>query len=92
MQRRIFIILNAIDEGSGREEILDTLSIMAKKKADSLHFLVSSKLEMDIEDRLKTIENGRVCIGDLNLDTIRLHIERSLHDDMKIQPWDDSLK
>lgn len=90
MQRRTLIILDAIDEASGREEILDTLSIVAKKSVDSVHVLVSSELKMDIEDRLRTIETGRVCIGDRSLDNIHLHIQRSIRDDLKIQAWDDS--
>ena len=92
MQRRTFIIVDAMEEGSGREDILETLFIIAEKKLDNLHFLVSSEPKMDIEDRPKTIETSRVCTGDLSLDTIRLHIERSIDDDLKIQTWDDSLK
>lgn len=33
-----------------------------------------------------------VLFHDISLGTIRLHIERSFHDELKIRTWDDSLK
>ena len=92
IQRRTYIIVDAIDEGAGREEILETLTIMAVKKSNNLHILISSQLQKYIEERLQTVDIGRVSIGDSSLDSIRLHIVRSIHDDSKIQTWDDSLR
>lgn len=45
---------------------------MAEKEIDYLHFLVSSKLKMHIEDRLKTVETARVCLGDISCHGINM--------------------
>jgi primase-polymerase (primpol)-like protein len=91
----IFIILDALDEYTGsndREELLDIIAeIMNESK--SLHILVTSRKERDIETKLGDLFDDRIALEEsvVNGD-IALYIRRKLENDDALREWDTQTK
>lgn len=62
-RRRTFIIIDAIEEASNSEEVVELLLSLAEKRLDSLHLLLSSRLEVNIRPALTSIVHVAVGIG-----------------------------
>ncbi len=59
---RAYIILDALDECTEREELLDFLKAVADWKLDQLHVLVTSRQLPDIEEALDLVNSRRVAL------------------------------
>lgn len=92
-QRRTFVIVEALDEASGRADMLSILKIMIEKKLENLHLLVSSRLELDIKECLEPIITASIGLGGQTLnDDVSYYIQRRIQDDPKMRKWEESLK
>lgn len=92
-QEKTFIVIDAIDEASRKEEILEILSIISEKKIRSLHLLVSSRGGAPMEGHFLPIATADIHIGGLSQsDIISSHIRRYLRDQPSTRAWDKSLK
>lgn len=91
---RTFIIIDALDECSEREEIMDMLASLVVHKPGEVHVLITSRREQDIETGLKDIGSmSSVCLQRKAVDAdIRLHVCNRINQDRKLSKWPDSVK
>ena len=80
------IVLDAIDECPERDRLLTLLDLIHGWGIDSLHLLVTSRKERDIEDKLNPLASHHVPMdGGLVKGDIRLHVIKMLDHDIKFQ-------
>ena len=82
----IFIILDALDECTEREELLGLVEKIVDWKLEKLHVLATSRRENDIEETLTPLITGQICIQSalVNAD-ICVHIRERLQNDRKLR-------
>ena len=62
-QQRTFIIIDAIEEASDSKEVVELLFSLAGKRLNSLHLLLSTRPELDIQKALTPLVTNTVDIG-----------------------------
>ena len=85
-----FIILDALDECKERERLMPIIEEMAVWKISSLHMLVTSRKERDIEDSLSTIldDEQRICIQSALVEgDIRNYVRSRIRTDRELKKW-----
>ncbi|KAI9783618.1 MAG: hypothetical protein M1816_001209 [Peltula sp. TS41687] len=88
-----YIILDALDECSERENLLETLSEWAKQGLENVHILFTSRQGKDINEVLESIVTENVPIQNTKVDgDIRLHVRRCLDEDRELRKRPDSIK
>lgn len=88
-----YIILDALDECWERENLLETLSELAKQGLKNVHMLFTSRQEQDIKESLRPIVTENVPIQNTKVDKdIRLHVRRCLDEDRELKERPDSIK
>jgi hypothetical protein len=83
-----FIILDALDECTERQELLTNIEEIAKWKIGKLHILATSRREKDIEEWLEPLVNDqeKICIQSaLVNDDIRTYVHEKLQTDRKLK-------
>ncbi|KAH0537579.1 hypothetical protein FGG08_005645 [Glutinoglossum americanum] len=88
-----YIIVDALDECSGREQLLEQISDLAQCKTGNLHMLVTSRKERDIQTYLDPIvtSNCSIEIAEVDAD-IRLYVRNRLQKDLRMKCWPDPAK
>lgn len=86
--RQTFIILDALDECTEREELLGLIKRIFGWKLEKPHILATSRRERDIEETLEPLITGQACCQSslVNAD-IQIHIRERLHNDPKLRKW-----
>ncbi|KAL9045457.1 MAG: hypothetical protein Q9214_001499 [Letrouitia sp. 1 TL-2023] len=91
--KEIYLIVDALDECLGREELLAYIKEFTSWRDINLHILTTSRREWDIEESLKSFDNdqGVVCIQ-FNTsfaikDDIRAYVHERLRTDRKLNKW-----
>lgn len=88
-----YIILDALDECSEREDLLKTISELARQGTHNLHMLFTSRQEQDIKGELELIGTEMVPIRNAKVnEDIRLHVRKCLDVDRKLKKWPNSIK
>ena len=85
-----FVILDALDECKERRRLMPNLEEMAAWKISSLHMLVTSRKERDIEDSLSTItdDEQRICIQSALVEgDIRNYVRSRIRTDRNLKKW-----
>ncbi|KAI9773654.1 MAG: hypothetical protein M1840_006928 [Geoglossum simile] len=84
--QKTYIILDALDECTEREELLSLIKQMAQWKTGKLHILATSRRERDISEALNPLTKDEICIqsGLVKAD-IQLHIRERLQHDQKLE-------
>jgi hypothetical protein len=84
--RETFIILDALDECTEREELLGLIKTIVDWKLKRLHILAISRTEKDIEEALEPLITGQICIQSavFNAD-IQIHLRERLQNDPKLK-------
>lgn len=88
--KETFIILDALDECTEREELLDTISRIAKWDLSHLHVLATSRNEREIDEAFISwlSEQDRVSIQNSMVnDDIRSYVEKVLQTDPRMNRW-----
>ena len=84
----IYIVLDALDECTDREELLTLLDELITSKQPSLHVLATSRREKDIEDQLSHIARYNVNIESAVVDEdIRIYVRDRLDTDARLKKW-----
>jgi hypothetical protein len=84
--RQTFIILDALDECTEREELLGLIEKIVDWKLEKLHILATSRREKDIEDTITPLITGQICIQSALVDAdIRVHTRERLQNDRKLR-------
>lgn len=82
-----FLVIDALDECTQREELLDLIEEICSWKLLSLKILTTSRSERDIEDVLSTLSTC-ICIESAEIDSdIRLYVDKRLNSDHKLKKW-----
>jgi len=83
-----YIIVDALDESCGRDELLELITEMNGWKEGHIHMLATSRKERDIEEALKDSITREVCIHNAQVDSdIQLHVRMRLQNDPKLRKW-----
>ena len=85
-----FIILDALDECKERKRLMPSIEEMAVWKISSLHMLVTSHKERDIEESLSTIldDEQRICIQSALVEgDIRNYVRSRIRSDYELRKW-----
>lgn len=91
--RSYYTILDALDECTEREDLLDTPLELAGHGINNLHILLTSRPEREIKDTLEEIATGRVLLQSAKVDKdIGIHVRKRLNIDRKLKQWPDSIK
>jgi hypothetical protein len=86
---RTYIIMDALDESSEREELLETLT----KELNDVNILVTSRKEQDISEFLNDVADITVSLAGSKIDNdIDLHVRKCLETDKQFRNWSSSLK
>jgi hypothetical protein len=87
---QVYVILDALDECTERLELMDMLETVAGWKLDSLHLLVTSRKERDIETCLESYirEEDTVCLErDVVDQDIQRYVQHRLGVDKGLAKW-----
>lgn len=83
-----FIILDALDECTDREELLELIRKIRGWKVGKVHVLATSRKEKDIEEALEPLVTSKICIQSTQVNgDIQLLIREQLHNDPKLKKW-----
>jgi hypothetical protein len=85
-----YIVLDALDECTQRQELMDVLETVAGWQLDNMHLLMTSRKERDLESSLESyVEEGdTVCLQRDVVDRdIQRYVQQRLSDDKKLAKW-----
>ena len=83
-----YILLDALDECTDRENLLCFIEVLMSWKISSLHMLATSRNEKDIATSLDPLVTSQWCIQNELVDAdIRVHILERLSNDTKLKKW-----
>lgn len=83
-----FILLDALDECTDREDLLEFIQVLMGWNINSLHILTTSRKENDIAISLEPLATCQLCIQSSLVDAdIRVHIMERLSNDPKLKKW-----
>lgn len=83
-----YIVLDALDECTERDDLLDFLKSLVQLKLAGLRILATSRREWDIEEPLRSVSDYNINIQSAIVDEdIRTYIEARLVTDPKLKKW-----
>ncbi|KAL2005048.1 hypothetical protein VTN00DRAFT_2898 [Thermoascus crustaceus] len=82
-----YIAIDGLDECPEREDLLDTILQMVEWRLSSLHFIVFSRLEDDIEEFFQQVTTHRIRIEDRIDGDIKLYVQGQLKKDIRLREW-----
>jgi hypothetical protein len=84
-----YIIIDALDECTERDELLQWIDEIARWKVGKLHLLATSRQEPDIQRALRSLDPIMVCLeGEFVDRDIMSYLDWMLRDDQKWRTWD----
>ena len=86
----IFVLVDALDECKEPSELLENVENLVESNIASLHMLVTSRREKEIEDSMSTLLDNehKICIqSTLVKDDIRAYIQGRMFKDRKLKKW-----
>ena len=83
-----YILLDALDECTDREDLLEFIEALMSWNITNLHVLATSRRENDIATALEPLATCHLCIQSALVDAdIRVHILERLSNDPKLKKW-----
>jgi hypothetical protein len=90
---RTYLIIDALDECSQRDEMLEVLFDVNKQCSEDVSILVTSRKEHDIELVLDGLASSSIGIQQAVVDAdIRIHVKTCLVKDAKLKRWPPEVK
>ncbi|KAL9116967.1 MAG: hypothetical protein Q9187_006501, partial [Circinaria calcarea] len=91
--RRVYLVVDALDECTEREDLLNFINEVANQKANNASILVASRKEQDFVTGLEDITTKSLCVQDAPTEhDIRLFIQKRLMRDPKLKKRPESVK
>jgi type III secretory pathway component EscV len=87
----VYIVLDALDECTQRLELMDMLKAVDRWQLPSLHVLITSRKERDIESSLESYVNKEdtVCLqSDIVDKDIQRYVQQRLSNDKSLVKWE----
>lgn len=86
--REIYIVLDALDESSNRDELLNCIHQIQTWRIPQAHLLVTSRQLPEIEDSLSPIITDRLCLHNCSLNKdVHIYLAEKLEHDRKLSRW-----
>lgn len=83
-----YILLDALDECTDREDLLDFIEVLMSWNISSLHMLATSRRENDIATSLDSLVTCQLCIQNELVDAdIRVLVLERVSHDTKLKRW-----
>ena len=83
-----YILLDALDECTDREDLLEFMEAVMGWNITNLHLLATSRKENDITTSLEPLVTCQLCIQSALVDAdIRVHVLERLSNDPKLKKW-----
>lgn len=83
-----YIILDALDECADREDFMTFIGKLVDSHMESLHIMITSRREKDIEDQLGSLADYKINIQSAVVDEdIRVYVYHRLATDSKMKKW-----
>ncbi len=90
---RTYVVLDALDECSEREELLNTISQIVQSSSGEVNIFVTSRNERDISEGLEGVIDVKINLEASTVDVdIELHVRKSLENDKKLKQWKPLIK
>lgn len=88
------MIVDAADECSNRETLLDILEDIHQLKLNSVHLLIISRRETDIEDSLNIMSSSQISLGEIDVNSdIHAFIHEQVYSDRsKLSKWPEDFR
>ena len=86
----VYIVFDALDECSGRAELMDILETMSAWQLQNVHTLLTNRKERDIESSLDTfiLHQNTVCLQSEVVDKdIQKYVQQRLSNDKRLSRW-----
>ncbi|EMD65035.1 hypothetical protein COCSADRAFT_317254 [Bipolaris sorokiniana ND90Pr] len=86
----VYVVLDALDECTQRQELMHMLEIVVRWQLDNLHLLMTSRKERDIESSLESYikEEDTICLQKDVVDSdIQRYVQQRLSDDKNLAKW-----
>ena len=88
-----YILLDALDECTDREDLLEFIEALMGWNANELHVLATSRKENEIATSLEPLVTCQLCIQSALVDAdIHIHILDRLSTDVKLKKWPASVQ
>jgi hypothetical protein len=87
---QLYIVLDALDECAQRQDLMESLSTMARWQLQNMHLIVTSRKERDIENSIKVFvdEQNSICLQDEVVDKdIQQYVRQRLSNDESLSKW-----
>lgn len=89
----VYLVLDALDESSGCEEVLGLIRTTQQWRLSRLHLLTTSRQLASIEESFKDIIDDRICLQESTLNTdIAAYIANQLTNDKTLTRWPPDLR
>jgi hypothetical protein len=86
----VYVVLDALDECTQRQELMDVLNTVVGWQLDNLHLLITGRNERDIESSLENYirEEDTLCLQrDVVNKDIQRYVQQRLRDDKGLAKW-----
>jgi hypothetical protein len=86
----VYVVLDALDECTQRQELMDVLNTVVRWQLDNLHLLITGRKERDIESSLENYirEEDTLCLlRDVVNKDIQRYVQQRLRDDKGLAKW-----
>ena len=91
--QRTYLIMDALDECSEREKLMDVISQIVKNSSLHVNLLAMSRKEQDILERLQGMIDVQIDLQGDWIDTdIDLHVRKCLESDKRLRKWNSLIK
>jgi hypothetical protein len=85
---RVYLVIDALDESLGRENILDLLvKIVGNKEFEKLYVIAVSRCEADIETALQHVSTAISLSNPWVDEDIRIYLQSRLRSDSRFSRW-----
>ena len=92
-QKKVFVVIDALDEASGPQDMLCMAEVIVGAKLDNLQLVILSRLELEIKKCLEPLATTIMSVGGNGLDgDISLYIQRRIVEDPIMRRWEEPLK
>lgn len=89
----MFFVLDALDECSQREDLLQLIESIHGWRLSTLHILATSRREKDIEEALNPLVTVQIGVQDALISAdIRTYLEDRLQNDSKLKLWREDME
>lgn len=83
-----YILLDALDECTDREDLFKFIEAIINWNIDNLHVLATSRKENDVTTALEPLVSCQLCIQSALVDAdIRVHVLERLSNDRELKMW-----